>query len=282
MNVSTSSIVPSATDKLDRLKALLREMFQLDRGDLDFGLYRIMNMKAGEISAVPLDANEKRVVERLSALKQDSAPCLQGKKLFLIRNMTGNRGVSFFDDFAYYPDFIVWLKDAVDQHVIFLDPKGLSRFGEKERRKVNLPTSIKETEKRARERDPNLHLHAYILSVTPPEQIDDGRHSENYWNERGVYFLNKRDCIQQVIQHALGLSDGETTMKLDPETERRLDLLVSETGRSKAFYRRELTKRSLEDIEDYYLAMAVLERVRQREEKVHSSAEMKKALGLDD
>ena len=45
MNVSTSSIVPSATDKLDRLKALLREMFQLDRGDLDFGLYRIMNMK---------------------------------------------------------------------------------------------------------------------------------------------------------------------------------------------------------------------------------------------
>ena len=51
MNASTSSIVPSATDKLDRLKALLREMFQLDRGDLDFGLYRIMNMKAGEISA---------------------------------------------------------------------------------------------------------------------------------------------------------------------------------------------------------------------------------------
>ena len=51
MNASTSSIVPSATGKLDRLKALLREMFQLDRGDLDFGLYRIMNMKASEISA---------------------------------------------------------------------------------------------------------------------------------------------------------------------------------------------------------------------------------------
>ena len=42
---------PGSEEKLDRLKALLREMFQLDRGDLDFGLYRIMNMKAGEISA---------------------------------------------------------------------------------------------------------------------------------------------------------------------------------------------------------------------------------------
>ena len=42
---------PGSEDKLDRLKSLLREMFQLDRGDLDFGLYRIMNMKAGEITA---------------------------------------------------------------------------------------------------------------------------------------------------------------------------------------------------------------------------------------
>ena len=43
--------VPGSEEKLDRLRALLREMFQLDRGDLDFGLYRIMNLKAGEITA---------------------------------------------------------------------------------------------------------------------------------------------------------------------------------------------------------------------------------------
>ena len=42
---------PGSEEKLDRLRTLLREMFQLDRGDLDFGLYRIMNLKAGEIIA---------------------------------------------------------------------------------------------------------------------------------------------------------------------------------------------------------------------------------------
>ena len=36
-------------EKFDRLKDILRTMFQLDRGDLDFGLYRIMNLKAKEI-----------------------------------------------------------------------------------------------------------------------------------------------------------------------------------------------------------------------------------------
>ena len=40
---------PGAGEKLDRLKALLGKMFQLDRGDLDFGLYRIMNLKSAEI-----------------------------------------------------------------------------------------------------------------------------------------------------------------------------------------------------------------------------------------
>ena len=42
---------PGSEGKLDRLKVLLREMFQLDRGDLDFGLYRIMNLKTAEIAA---------------------------------------------------------------------------------------------------------------------------------------------------------------------------------------------------------------------------------------
>lgn len=47
----TDTRLTGAEDAFERLKDLLREMFQLDRGGLDFGLYRIMNMKAGEIEA---------------------------------------------------------------------------------------------------------------------------------------------------------------------------------------------------------------------------------------
>lgn len=38
------------SEKFELLKSLLQEMFQLDRGELDFGLYRIMNLKAREIN----------------------------------------------------------------------------------------------------------------------------------------------------------------------------------------------------------------------------------------
>ena len=43
---------PGSTGKLERLKALQRELFQLDRGDPDFGPYRIMNPKTAEVAAL--------------------------------------------------------------------------------------------------------------------------------------------------------------------------------------------------------------------------------------
>ena len=161
------------------------------------------------VQPVPLDENERLVVERLENLARTGDTCLQGKELFLIRNLTRGRGVSFFDDFGYYPDFIVWLKDDDQQHVLFLDPKGLSRFGQRERKKVQLHHDIAEIEEQVRENDPDLYLHAYILSVTPAPLIDDGGRRVSDWKADGVYFLNEPDCLQQVITNALG-GDAET------------------------------------------------------------------------
>ena len=155
------------------------------------------------VRPVALDENEKRVVERLVELAEHEHPCLQGKELYLIRNLTRGRGVSFFDDFGYYPDFIVWLNSTDCQHVVFLDPKGLSRFGARERRKVELYQDIKTIEERIREAEPNLRLHAYVLSVTPANKIDDGSRSSSDWKSDGVYFLNTPDCLQQVIEDVL-------------------------------------------------------------------------------
>ena len=57
-----------------------------------------------------------------------------------------------------------------------------------------------------------------------------------------------------------------TSIRLSPEVEQRLDFLAANTGRSKARCLRELIECGLEDIEDYYLAAEVLERIRRGEE----------------
>ena len=73
-----------------------------------------------------------------------------------------------------------------------------------------------------------------------------------------------------------------TSIRLDPITEQRLGNLAAKTGRTKAFYLRELVTNGLEDLEDYYLAAATMGRVRKAEEKVYSAAEVRKDLGLGD
>jgi RHH-type rel operon transcriptional repressor/antitoxin RelB len=72
-----------------------------------------------------------------------------------------------------------------------------------------------------------------------------------------------------------------TSIRLEPGVEERLNFLATKTGRTKAFYLRELITRGMEDLEDYYLAADILERVRKDEEEILSSADVRKSLDLD-
>jgi RHH-type rel operon transcriptional repressor/antitoxin RelB len=73
-----------------------------------------------------------------------------------------------------------------------------------------------------------------------------------------------------------------TSIRLDPAIEKRLDRLAARTGRTKAYYLRELVQRGLDDLEDYYLASATMERVRKGEERIYTLDEAERALGLED
>ena len=81
-----------STEKFDRLKAILREMFQLDRGDLDFGLYRIMNLKAKEIEGF---LNNDLLPQVRTALKGNTTDMLAAleEKLADARGQASDLGV---------------------------------------------------------------------------------------------------------------------------------------------------------------------------------------------
>ncbi len=71
-----------------------------------------------------------------------------------------------------------------------------------------------------------------------------------------------------------------TSVRLSPEVEQRLAFLASQTGRTKAFYLREIIEQGIEDLEDHYLAADVLERVRKGQEQTHAATDVRRALGL--
>jgi len=73
-----------------------------------------------------------------------------------------------------------------------------------------------------------------------------------------------------------------TSIRLDPAIEKRLDHLAAQTGRTKAYYLRELVQNGLEDLEDFYLAAQTVERVRKGEERLFTLDEVERDLGLAD
>ncbi len=72
-----------------------------------------------------------------------------------------------------------------------------------------------------------------------------------------------------------------TSIRLAPELDDRLSHLALKTGRTKAFYLREIIETGLDEAEEYYLAAETLTRARQGRERVHSAVSVRKDLGLD-
>ncbi len=72
------------------------------------------------------------------------------------------------------------------------------------------------------------------------------------------------------------------SVRLPEDIEKRLEALAKATGRSKTYYVREALIQKLEDMEDLYLAEAVLERIASGKEKTYQLADLERELGLAD
>ena len=147
-----------------------------------------------KITPVPLNDGEAKFVRHLKDLveHQHNVDLLQGKEIYLMRNMSRGKGVSFFDDYAFYPDFILWIDDSKRQDILFIDPKGLVHAGQKVQSKLNLHKEIKKTEKKIQNTNPELFLHSYIWSVTQRHSIKvDGLRTSDERQKRGVFLAQE-------------------------------------------------------------------------------------------
>ena len=71
------------------------------------------------------------------------------------------------------------------------------------------------------------------------------------------------------------------SIKLPPIIEQRLNQLAEQTGRANSHHLRELIERGLNDLENYYLADAAMERIRKGQETLIGSDQLRQEHGLD-
>jgi RHH-type rel operon transcriptional repressor/antitoxin RelB len=71
------------------------------------------------------------------------------------------------------------------------------------------------------------------------------------------------------------------SLRLPEDVKKHLDKLSRRNGRSKTFYMVEAITEKIEDLEDFYLADQIAQRVRAGKEKTWSLNEVERDLGVD-
>ena len=117
-----------------------------------------------EISPAPLNKGERQFVEDLKAFHNRNTEYFETRELYLLRNLSKGRGVGFFEAGNFHPDFILWLLVGGQQHVIFVDPKGIRNLAQSDP-KIQFYKTIKDIETRLA--DQTVQLQSFIVSNTP-------------------------------------------------------------------------------------------------------------------
>ena len=73
-----------------------------------------------------LEESEKLFVEDLRGyVRQQREELLAKKEVFLLRNQSRGKGIGFYQNEGFYPDFILWITEGAKQRIVFIEPHGM-------------------------------------------------------------------------------------------------------------------------------------------------------------
>ncbi|MGC8497772.1 MAG: DEAD/DEAH box helicase family protein [Thermoplasmata archaeon] len=165
-----------------------------------------------KIKSVPtkLNEGETKFLKDFKNFLNSNNSLFKNNDIFLLRNLS-RKGVGFFINSGFYPDFIIWIKKDNKQHIIFVDPKGIRNLGNFNDDKIQLCTSyIKEIEERINEEARNkgitvdFQLDAFIISTSSYDDIvkifGEGNHEKIDFENHNIFFQEDRDYIKKILE----------------------------------------------------------------------------------
>ena len=188
-----------------------RETHELPNVHFDRHLYQpLLVERHSKVKVTPaaLNESEHRFVEDLRHFcGQEKDGLLAGKELFLLRNQSRGKGVGFFDQRGFFPDFILWVKTGAKQRIVFIEPHGMLhadayRHDDKARLHEALHTLAE------RMADPEAEaevlLDSYIISATDYQNLrskyDDGGWDRARFAAAHILFPERNDGYDYLAQ----------------------------------------------------------------------------------
>ena len=204
--------------EIERLIADCNALYEQEQGDLprihfDRHLYQPLLVESDGITSSPLGLQEserKFVADLRDYCSSSSYALTADTELFLLRNLTRGKGVGFFENSGFYPDFILWVKSSDQQRIVFVEPHGMLNAkayvkDEKAQLHERLPELANQIATRSG--DLNVQLDSFIVSATPYNNLRD-HYDEGDWGKadfaaKHILFQERNDeydYVAEIIQ----------------------------------------------------------------------------------
>ncbi len=183
---------PDLAQEIERFIADCEAVYGKDQGVLprihfDRHLYQPLLVNTDDITSSPpgLQESERKFVSDLrNYCSSSSYAASASTELFLLRNLTRGKGVGFFENSGFYPDFILWVKSIDQQRIVFVEPHGMLNakayiHDEKAQLHERLPDLAQQIA--ARSGNLNVQLDSFIISATPYDDLRE-RYGEGQWS----------------------------------------------------------------------------------------------------
>ena len=140
------------------------------------------------ITPPPLTPSEQEFVEMLrDHWRTNAAKVHPGESIYLLRNLSRGKGVGFFESEGFYPDFILWHRDANGrQRLIFIEPHGMRQEDAPDiSTKVQLAVELRNylNDVLTAPGCPIADVTAYIVSATPFPELSR-KHGQGWTIQR--------------------------------------------------------------------------------------------------
>ena len=213
----TIKIPRDAVELIDAVQQLIsasdriytQEILQLPNIYFDRHLYQpLLTDQNPKIQSEPpgLNEGERRFVEDLRAycrVEKDSS--LAGKDLFLLRNLSRGKGIGFFTNNGFYPDFILWIKEGESQRIVFIEPHGMIHANAYiHDDKAQLHQKLLDLTDTMTQRSglQDVTLDSFIISATPYQELrhryDDGTWDMKRFAEAHILFRDNHGYLDQI------------------------------------------------------------------------------------
>jgi len=186
---SEAKLIGAIQKLIDEADSLYRQdLLKLPTIHFDRHLYQPLLIERGDkVRSDPpgLKESERQYVDDLRAYclaERDGA--LADTDVYLLRNLSQGKGIGFFENRGFYPDFILWIKRGDSQRIVFVEPHGMVfaeayEHDDKARLHESLPELAKAMSKRTGMSD--VLLDSYIVSKTSFEDLRK-RYGDGAWD----------------------------------------------------------------------------------------------------